>query len=148
MHEGLSGQRKGRGSIALLYTMMLFVLVPIIGLAVDVTLLYIVQGQLQIAVDGAANGAVRLVGSNANETEISTEFVNANMPRGYWWGNNLTVTNAVVTSGSTTNVANISARVQVPTLFMRWLGQNSSTVSASGTATVWNIQPCTLTYPY
>jgi Flp pilus assembly protein TadG len=136
-----------RGSIALLYTMMLFALVPLVGLAVDATLLYITQGQLQVAVDGAANGAVRLVGSNANETEISKEFVKANMPNGYWFSRNLTVTNASVSSGSTANVANVSAQVTVPTLFMRWFGQTASTITASGTAMVWNIQPCTLSYP-
>jgi Flp pilus assembly protein TadG len=148
MRESLLGRGGQRGSIVLLYTFMLFAFVPLVGLAVDATLLYIAQGQLQIAVDGAANGAVRLVGSNANETEISKEFVKANLPNGYWWSKNLTVTNAAVTSSSTTNVANISAQVTVPTLFMRWIGQNSSTITASGMATVWNIQPCALTYPY
>jgi hypothetical protein len=72
----------------------------------------------------------------------------ANMPNGYWWTKNLTITNAAVTTTSTTSVANVTATVQVPTLFMHWLGMTSTTVGAAGSATVWNIQPCTLTYPF
>ena len=138
-----------RGSVLLLYTIMAAVLVLIVGLAVDVTMLYIAQGQLQTAVDGAASGAVRLLNSTANETEISGEFVKANMPNKYWLTSGLKVTGASITNSAnlTTSSANVSATVVVPTLFMRWLSINSNTVAAAGTATVWNIQPCTLTYP-
>jgi len=147
MHQASLLRSSQRGSAMLLYTAMAGVLVLLVGLAIDVTMLHIAQGQLQSAVDGAATGAVRLTGSDANQTEIANEFVKANLPSGYWWTNNLTVSNAVVTNTSATSVANVSASVQVPTLFMRWLGITSNTVAAAGSATIWNIQPCTLTYP-
>ena len=145
MRESSLLRRGQRGSVLLLYTAMTGFLVLLVGLAIDVSMLYIAQGQLQTAVDGAARGAVRLVGSDANETEIAKEFVKANMPTGYWWTNNLTVTKDTVTSNITQSAANVTATVQVPTLFMHWLGLTSATVAASGAASVWRIfspAPC------
>jgi Flp pilus assembly protein TadG len=149
MKKSMSPRGRERGSVMVLYTVMLGVLVAMIGLAVDVSMLYIAQGQLQTAVDGAASGAVRLLESTADETEISKEFVKANMPNNTWMTSGLNITSATVTTSTdlTTSSANVSAKVQVPTLFMRWFGVNANTVAAAGTATVWNIQACTLSYP-
>jgi hypothetical protein len=52
---------------------------------------------------------------------------------GTWGANNL-VSNIVYTPGVTKTIA-IDARANVPLLFLRILGQNMATVSASGTAT-------------
>ena len=56
------------------------VLIPLVGLAIDGSRLYIVQAKLASAVDGAALGAGRLLGTTANTTEIAGEFLNANFP--------------------------------------------------------------------
>lgn len=148
MHENSLHRRGQRGSVMLLYVMIAGFLLLLVGMAIDVTMLYIAQGQLQTAVDGAASGAARLSGSNANLPEIAKEFVKANLPNGYWWTNNLTITNASITPSATKNVANVSATVDVPLIFLRFLGRSTSTVGASGKGVVWNVQPCTLTYPY
>ncbi len=151
MHENNSRSRRERGSVLLLYTVMAGFILLLVGLGIDVTLLYVAQGQLQTGVDGAANGAVRLLGSDANETEISSEFVKANMPTGRLVEQTTSRSRMPLSPPATTNTtstANVSANVIVPTFFMRWLGKNSTTVAASGSATVWNIQACTLTYPY
>src|SRR5690349_17895423 len=85
MHANSQSRRRCRGTATLLYTMMLIVvIVPIIGLAIDVTMLYIVQSQLQIATDGAATGALRLLNTPANTNEIAGEFLRANFPNRYW----------------------------------------------------------------
>lgn len=139
-----------RGSVMMLFMGCAIVFFLAIGLAIDVSMLYLVKAQLQTAVDGAASGAVRLLYSNANEPEISKEFVKADMPSTFWWTSNLNVTNASITtsSDSTTSTATVSANVTAPTLFMHLLGPSSVNVAATGSATVWNIQPCTLSYPY
>src|SRR5689334_13172226 len=78
-----------RGSAMFFFALLLPVLVMMLGLAIDVTRQYVVQAQLQTAVDGAARGAMRLIGTGANTTEIAGEFLAANMPTGYWWSNHL-----------------------------------------------------------
>ena len=54
----------------LLMLMLPLVLIPLVGLAIDGTMCFIVQAKLSAAVDGAALGAGRLLGTNANTTEI------------------------------------------------------------------------------
>src|SRR5215467_7463069 len=69
-------RRNQRGSTLVLVMLMLpLFMIPLIGLAIDATMLYIVQAKLSAAVDGAALGAGRLLGTNANTTEIAGEFL-------------------------------------------------------------------------
>ena len=68
-----------RGSTLVLFTLMLpTMLIPLAGLGIDATMLYIVQAKLAAAVDGAALGAGRLLGTLASPNEIAGEFLNAN----------------------------------------------------------------------
>ncbi len=118
-----------------MFTLMLpFVLLPMVGLAIDVTMLYIVQARLSAACDGAALGAGRLLGTPANTTEIAGEFLTANFPTGYWGSFNLTP-NITSTTSLSTHTITVTASVSVPLLFMRILGHNSSVVTASAQAT-------------
>jgi Flp pilus assembly protein TadG len=130
-----------RGSVMIFLLLLLPVfLIPLVGLAIDGTMLYIVQAKLSAAVDGAALGAGRLLGTSANSQEIAHEFVTVNFPTGYWGTKNLrpygTNTDyAVVTNTIGQTSIAVSASVDVPLLFMRVLGFTQSTVSATGTAT-------------
>jgi hypothetical protein len=124
-----------RGTTLILYTLMLpLVLIPLVGLAIDGTMLYIVQAKLSAAADGAAIGAGRLLGTQANTAEIAGEFLNANFPSGYWGSYNL-VPNIQVATSFSTHTITVSAQVDVPLLFMRIFGRNASTVAASAVAT-------------
>ena len=117
-HRG--GRR--RGSAMILFTLMIpAVLLPLVGLAIDGSRLYIVQAKLSEAVDGAALGAGRLLGTTANTTEIAGEFLNANFPSGFWGSNNLTPTISYTTS-FTSHTITVSATANVPLLFLRILG--------------------------
>src|SRR5215510_6295440 len=79
-----------RGTTMLLVTTILpLVLIPLVGLAIDGTVAYIVQAKLSTAADGAALVAGRLLGTNANTQEIAREFVDANYPTSYWGARNL-----------------------------------------------------------
>jgi hypothetical protein len=110
------------------------VLVPLVGLAIDASMLYIVQAKLSGAVDGAALGAGRLLGTPANTAEIAGEFLNANFPTGFWGSRNLTP-NITYTKTFIAHTISVSATVDVPLLFMRILGYDHTTVAASAVAT-------------
>ena len=130
-HRG--GRR--RGSAMVLFTTMLpTLLLPLVGLAIDGSRLYIVQAKLAGAVDGAALGAGRLLGTSADTVEIAGEFLNANFPAGFWGTTNLTPS-ITYTKTITSNTISVSATVSTPLLFMRAFGRNMSSVAASAVAT-------------
>jgi hypothetical protein len=113
-----------------------FLMVPLVGLAIDATILRIAQAKLSAAADGAALGAGRLLGTTANTSEIATEFVNANFrtgTSGFFGSTNFTPT-VTVTLGTTKTIA-INVTATVPLYFMRVLGKSSTVVSAAATAT-------------
>jgi Flp pilus assembly protein TadG len=130
-----------RGVITVFMTLMLpFLLLPAAGLAIDATITHIVQTKLQAAVDAAALGSGRLLGTSANITEIAGEFFNANFTVGArgLWGATLPNpgTNPTITfSNGLTKTITVNATANVPTLFMRILGYSQAQVSAVGTAT-------------
>jgi hypothetical protein len=135
MGAGFQSRQRQRGTTLLLVMLMMAVfLVPLVGLAIDGTMLYIVQAKLSSAVDGAALGAGRLLGTNANTAEIAGEFFNVNFPAGYWGARNITPTITSVDQLGTSTVT-ISATADVPLFFMRVLGYDHSTVAAMAIAT-------------
>lgn len=131
-----------RGSVLVLVTLLVPTLVGLVGLAVDGTMVFIVQTELSAAVDGAALGTGRLLSTSANYTNIAGEFLDANFrigAAGFWSSFGSGTAGALaptitVTTGITKTVT-ITCSVQVPLLFMRIFGWNTATVSATGTAT-------------
>jgi hypothetical protein len=137
-----------RGFILILYAlMMLFIIMPIVGLAIDAGILYMIKGKLQMAVDGAALGAARNLSANVSigsqeSTAGAAGIANfhANFPNN-WMGITPVNDPTVDWSQSTTSTAviNITGTVVSPTWFMRILGFNSVTVQATGEATRRNL---------
>jgi len=124
--------------MTVLFTLMLpTVIIPLVGLGVDATMLYIVQARLSAAADGAALGAGRLLGTPADPAEIAGEFLTANFRAdgtpGFWGATNLQKT-VNVTIG-VTKIIRINATADVPLLFSRIFGRPTATVSASAIAT-------------
>jgi von Willebrand factor type A domain/Putative Flp pilus-assembly TadE/G-like/Putative Tad-like Flp pilus-assembly len=127
-----------RGSTLVLFTLMLpTMLIPLAGLGIDATMLYIVQAKLAAAVDGSALGAGRLLGTLASPNEIAGEFLNANFrangTMGFWGAFNLTPTISV--SLGTTKSVHVTATADVPLLFARIFGFPTARVSAAAMAT-------------
>jgi Flp pilus assembly protein TadG len=127
--------------------MMLFIIMPIVGLAIDAGILYMIKGKLQMAVDGAALGAARNLSANVSigsqeATAGAAGIANyhANFPNN-WMGITPVNDPTVDWSQSTTSTAviNITGTVVSPTWFMRILGFNSVTVQATGEATRRNL---------
>ncbi|MGO9128786.1 MAG: VWA domain-containing protein [Bryobacteraceae bacterium] len=133
-------------AILLLSLMICTIMIPMIGLAFDLTIMYIVKAKLSAAVDSAVlAGGRSLVGSEtlaaqqSQVTNIALDFLNANMPQGYWGTlatpTVLTPTANIVTQDNTNAhiLISLKATVQVPTAFMQYL-QPTVTVAASGQA--------------
>lgn len=122
----------------MLFTVMLpAVLIPLVALGIDATMCYIVQAKLSAAVDGAALGAGRLIGTTADPEEIAKEFIAANFradnTAGFWRAYDL---QPVATyTGGAAKVIDISATAKVPLLFARVFGQAFATVAANAQAT-------------
>src|SRR5579862_3884414 len=138
-HRNRMGRRGERGFVLTLYTlMMLFVIVPMVGLAIDSGIMYMIKGKLQTAVDGAALGAARNLSANvsiANQesTAGAAGIANyhANFPSN--WMGVTTVSDPTVDwsqSTASTAVVNITGTVAAPTWFMRIFGYNTLNVSA------------------
>ncbi len=135
-----SSARRSRksGSVMVLFTLMLpTLLLPLAGLAVDASIARLMQIRLQAAVDGAALGAGRLLGTGAITETVAGEFLAANFrtdsSAGTWNVSNLQ-SNIVYTPGITKRI-DISATATVPLLFLRIFGISSASVAAKGSAT-------------
>jgi Flp pilus assembly protein TadG len=151
-------RRKSRekGIAYILFTIFMFVLLPIIGLAIDGGYAFVIRTRLSAAADSAALAAGRginlastVTAAQAQATTQATNFFNANFPSGYMNTSTVASTRVITptftvnedTSGHPTGVLTISmfVSVQAPTYFMRWLGINSLTINDMGTATRKNL---------
>ena len=111
MFKGAQANER-RGAALILYTVLLPTILLFCGLAIDLSVLYVVQTRLSSAVDGAALGAGRLLGTSANSTEIAGEFLKANFPVGFWGSYNLTPTITRTDNISLHTIA-VTATVQI-----------------------------------
>ncbi len=158
-------KRSQRGFAVIMTALTMLVSIPLVGLAVDVSVLYMIRGKLYQAVDAAslagaralANGAT--VGAQATSAEAAaTQFFNANFPTGYWGTTNMNFAAPTVDSVSTPNYRTVttSATVSAPLYFLRVLGQNTTTIAAASQAgrrdvammLVLDRSSSMLTYPY
>jgi Flp pilus assembly protein TadG len=127
-------RRNERGVTLVMFTMMVaLVIIPMIGLAIDGSILYWTKAKLSAAVDAGALAAGRDL--SADPTTTAQNYIYANLPPG-WLGSSYspapTVTVALDTPTLGTRRVTVAASVTVPLYFMRFLGQPSTIVSASG----------------
>jgi len=127
--------------------MMFFVIVPMIGLAIDCGILFFIKSKLQTAVDGAALGAARslnrgqdIPSQEAAATDTATRYYHANFPVG-WMGVS-PVADPTVTwpaAPPATAIINVQGDVNSPTWFMHILGWNSVHLTVVGQSTRRNV---------
>ena len=147
-------RRNERGVVTLLYTlMMLFIIIPMAGLAIDAGIVYTIKTKLQSAVDGASLAAARSLNLNTSVTQQSgpattfaTSVLHANFPTGWMSVNTVpdpTVTIATNSQDATIPLGEVQITVAesivAPTWFMRILGFNNVNMSASGVAVRRNV---------
>src|SRR5580693_6680021 len=99
-----SEQKPGRRGIVMIMLSMMVavVLLPLVGLAIDGSILYLVQAKLSAAVDSATLAAARslsvgldLSSQTAAATATAQSFFSANFPAGYWNTANLSLNTTV-----------------------------------------------------
>jgi len=123
----------------MLTMMVAVVMLPLVGLAIDGSVLYLIQARLSAAVDSAALAGARslsvgldLTSQTASATTTAQNYFSANFPTGYWNTTNLTLNTTVAQTAYKTRTVSMQATVTVPLTFMQLLGKSGSTVAAQG----------------
>lgn len=134
--------RLERGVAVIITAVMLVFVIPMIGLSVDGGILYAVKSKLQMAVDAGALAGARSLSRGldsgtqiASAQQLATEYINLNFPSDYFNVGAPTIpTPSVDQSVLNQRSVTVSASVNVPLYFLRWLGTSATTVSATATA--------------
>jgi len=155
--DSIRGSRQ-RGVAVIIVAVSMLALIPIVGLAIDGGMAFVVRTRLSAAMDAAALAAGRGINldntvalAQAQALTQATNFFNANFPPGYL---NTETTNRVLNATFTVNngsngkpngvlTISLTGSVVTPTYFMKYIGNlagvNSLTISASGTTTRRNL---------
>jgi Flp pilus assembly protein TadG len=134
--------RKRNGYVMVFGTLMIgLILIPAMGLAIDVGLMYTVEAVMSAAADAAAVAGARDLarGTNsqaqlANAQNTATAYFNANFPSGYLWSSNLQVNSVASTSQTAMRTVTTTASIQLPLIFLNMLHLGPQTISTSSTA--------------
>jgi len=125
---------------------MVWIIIPMLGLVVDLGILYSAKARLQAGVDGAALAAARALNLGqttavqaASAQQNAVDWFYANFPAGNWATFNTVMTTANVTVVDSPSNANlrqvtVTASTSVPTWFMKYLGFNATNLTVSGQA--------------
>jgi Flp pilus assembly protein TadG len=125
---------------------LVWIVMPMLGLVVDVGILYSAKARLQAAVDGAALAAARALNlgqsttaQSASAQQNAVNWFYANFPNGNWGTNGTVMSTANVVVVNSPNQANlrqvtVTASTNVPTWFMKYLGFNLTNLTVSGQA--------------
>jgi Flp pilus assembly protein TadG len=134
--------QRERGAVLLITAMMLlFIVFPAVGLAIDGGVAFAVKARLQTAVDGAALAAARslsrglsLASQRSAAEATAAQFFTANMHRA--WGNVTSPAPTVTWPAAPpkTTIVRVEGTVEAPTYFMRLLGYNTLRLNAAGAA--------------
>ncbi|HUI82341.1 MAG TPA: vWA domain-containing protein [Bryobacteraceae bacterium] len=135
-------KRKRNGYVMVFGTLMIaLVLIPVMGLAIDVGLMYTVQSVMSAAADASAVAGARSLsrGSNsaqqlANAEATATAYFNANFPSGYLLSSNLQINSTAGQSQTAMRSVTTTVSVNLPLIFLNMLGLRPQTISASSTA--------------
>src|SRR5947209_876733 len=133
-----------KGMVLLVSAMMLlFIVIPAVGLAIDAGILYAVKAKLQTAVDGAALGAARslsrgldLASQQSAASNTAVRWYHANFPTNWMGVSTVADPNVTFpTAPPKTTIINVAGTIQSPTYFMRIFNVNSLPVNVVGQAT-------------
>lgn len=130
-----------KGVLLIWGTLSMMLLIPMMGLAIDVGFLYSIKSKLQAAVDGAALASARalnigstLTSQEASATSNATTWFNSNFPSGYFGTYNTSIGTPTYNSSNQVMSIALTAQTTADTFFMKWLGFGATVVSATGTA--------------
>lgn len=135
-----------KGVSLILGTAALVFIIPMLGLSIDVGVLYAAKAKLQAAVDGASLAAARALNlgqttaaqaDNAKQNAVNWFY--ANFPTATWGTSSTVMTTSnvnVFDDPSNPHLRNVTvtATTTVPTYFMKWFNVSSTTISSTGNA--------------
>jgi Flp pilus assembly protein TadG len=138
--------RSRKGFVTVYMVFAMFLLIPMVGLAIDFSVLYAFKGRLQEALDAGAIGAGSMVQRStdvtdpvqkANILDAVQRFFNANLTPVPWNATKVSYT-ADVTQDATTKVRTIhvQATYKIPSLFLRSVGVTNSQVGGQAFAKI------------
>ncbi len=130
-----------RGVAVIMTAITLVVLIPVVGLGIDTGLLYLAKAKLASACDAAALAAARTLNrgltlgeQEANARARALAFFDANYPNGFLNSKARTRSVEVAETAYRLRTVTVSGTSTQPVYFMRALGYEQVTVSASGKA--------------
>jgi Flp pilus assembly protein TadG len=141
--RGRNNRSREKGASLILGITGLVMIIPMLGLSIDVGILYASKARLQSAVDGASLAAARALNlgqtiseQTTNAQQNAVNWFYANFPAGNWATSStvMSTSNVVVTAGTNVRSVAVTATSNVPTYFMKWFNFNSTTITAVGTA--------------
>jgi Flp pilus assembly protein TadG len=142
-------QRRNREKGASLFVAiagLVWVVIPMMGLFIDLGILYSAKARLQAAVDGAALAAARALNLGQTTAEQATSaqqnavnWFYANFPPGNWSTSGTVMSTSNVTVVDSPNQANlrqvtVTASTNVPAWFMKYVGFTNTALTVSGQA--------------
>jgi Flp pilus assembly protein TadG len=136
MHNYRHNTTRGSAMI-LLTTMVGTVLIPLVGLAVDGTILWMLRVQFVAACDSAALAGARslsvgmdLASQKAAAEATAVSYFKANFPEGYWHTTDLKVTAEAGETTMHTRTVSVNASVTSPLYFMQVIGKKTQVITA------------------
>ncbi len=134
-------EQRERGRAVILTALMMVFTIPIVGLAIDAGLLYVVRGRLSAACDAASLATARnlnlgltLSQQTAAATARGTAFFNANFPPGYMGTSGITPSIVIAQVNLSTLGVTTTASGNAPLYFMRYMGNSVTMAGAVGKA--------------
>ena len=128
-------------ALLLLVLMLLFVVLPMTGLAISSGMAYLARTRLSSAVDAAALAGARSlsIGSDLQSQTATADatvraYLNANFPDGLYGTSNLTISSSIQQTAYKTRTVSVRATVAFPTLTLGLLSNTSSSIAAFGQA--------------
>ncbi len=130
-------------AIVMLSTFLIFMLlIPLVGLAIDGSILWMIKVKFTAAMDaGALAGARSLsVGMDLASQKASAEataraYVRANFPDHYWHTGVTNVTAEAAETGLRTRTVTVTGNITSPLYFMQMLGKKSQVIAATAMTT-------------
>ncbi len=136
-------RERRKGVSVITTTLALMIILPMVGLATDLTIMYILKVKLLTALDAGMLAAARALGQGSNPStqaqnarNAAAKFFAANFPTGYWGTTNLSFPTPAIDSTSVPNYRSItgSASVDAPLYFLRVFGASTSTLRVTAQA--------------
>lgn len=127
-------KEKDEGVVALVYALALIPIFGMVGLTLDVGRDYYAHSVIAGASDAAAIAGAKAGGTPENMVQHATRMFNANIPQNFIG----TVSGPTVTVSNDNQVITVTATATIDTTFMKLLGKNSISASATSQSRISN----------